>query len=90
MEQTVQIQSTFAALFDPEVARALADRAAHWNLPRTVCRPLDRYVGARVNAATAAYDAEVEHAEVELAALPEEEIIEAIHATPTEDDDADF
>ena len=85
MEQTVQIQSTFAALFDPEVARAVADRAAHWNLPRTVCRPLDRYVGARVNAATAAYDAEVE-----LSALPEEEVVEEICTTPAEEDDADF
>ena len=46
---TIQ-QSSFAALFDPAVARAAAQRAAQWNLPRHTCRPLDRYTGARVSA----------------------------------------
>ncbi len=67
---TVQTYS-FAALFDPEVARAAAARGAQWNLPRQMCRPLDRYVGPRVNADLAAFDAEVE-----LSPLAEEELDE--------------
>ena len=65
MEQIVQIQSSYAALFDPEVARALVERAAKWNLPRNVCHPLDRYTGAKVNPALAAFDAEVDETIVE-------------------------
>lgn len=65
MEQTVQMQSSFAALFDPEVARALVERAAKWNLPRYICHPLDRYTGAKVNPALAAFDAEVDETLVE-------------------------
>jgi hypothetical protein len=71
MEQATIQTSSFAALFDPAVARAVAARAARWDLPRQVCRPLDRYVGPRVNADLAAFDAEVE-----LAPLAEEELDE--------------
>ena len=65
----VQSSSSFAMLFDPAVALAAAERAAHWDLPRHICRPLDRYHGSRVNSALAAYDAAVD-----LAPLPEEEL----------------
>ena len=68
--QTTQTYS-FAALFDPAVARAAAARGAQWKLPRQMCRPLDRYVGPRVSAALAAFDAEVE-----LSPLAEEELDE--------------
>ena len=68
--QTTQTFS-FAALFDPAVARAAAARGAQWNLPRQTCRPLDRYVGPRVTSALAAFDAEIE-----LSPLVEEEVDE--------------
>jgi len=66
---TLQQPASFAMLFDPALALAAAERAAQWNLPRHVCRPLDRYVGPRVNSDQAAFDAAVE-----LAPLAEEEL----------------
>jgi hypothetical protein len=71
MEHATTQTYSFAALFDPEVARAAAARGAQWNLPRQMCRPLDRYVGPRVNADLAAFDAEVE-----LAPLADEDLDE--------------
>ncbi len=64
MKHAIPQQSSFAALFDPEVARAVAERAAHWKLPRHVCRPLDHYAGTTVSADLAAYDAAVERGPV--------------------------
>ena len=81
---------SFAALFDPAVARAAAARGAQWKLPRQMCRPLDRYVGPRVSADLAAFDAEVE-----LAPLADEEFdaettsIDASASRDTDFDDAD-
>ena len=69
MEHTTTQTYSFAALFDPAVARAAAACGAQWNLPRQMCRPLDRYVGRRVSADLAAFDAEVD-----LAPLAEEEL----------------
>ena len=69
MKRTTRRQSSYATLFDPVVARAVAARAAQLNLPRRECHPLDRYPGRRVAADLAAYDAEVE-----LTATPEEVI----------------
>jgi len=69
MRHAMPKQSSYAALFDPVVARAAAARAAQWTLPRHECHPLDHYAGRRVNADLAAYDEEVE-----LAALPADEI----------------
>lgn len=56
--------ASFAMLFDPALAREAAERAAQWNLPRRVCRPLDRYVGPHTNSELAAFDTEVECAPV--------------------------
>ena len=64
MRQTAPQHLSYATLFDPAVARAAVERAAQWDLPRHVCRPLDHYVGARVSADVAAYDATVELAPV--------------------------
>jgi hypothetical protein len=64
MKTATSTQSSYAALFDPMVARAAAARAAQWNLPRQVCHPLDRYTGKRVTADLAAFDAAVELAPV--------------------------
>lgn len=72
METVTIQQSSFAALFDPAVARAAAQRAAQWNLPRHTCRPLDRYTGARVSADLATYDAEVDDISTLEDDLPEE------------------
>ena len=69
MKNAAPVQSSFAMLFDPAVALAAAERAAHWDLPRHLCRPLDHYRGARVNSDLAAYDAAVE-----LAPLSDEEM----------------
>lgn len=76
MKHTQPRQSSFAMLFDPALALAAANRAAQWDLPRRVCRPLDRHVGSRASANSAAYDAEVE-----LSAIPEEEMLDEPHST---------
>ena len=64
MKQSISLQSSYAALFDPAIAREVAARAARWNLPRHECHPLDRYTGKRVAAELAAYDDAVESAPV--------------------------
>jgi len=71
MKHATLQQASFAMLFDPALAQAAAERAAQWNLPRRMCRPLDRYAGRRVNADLAAFDAAVD-----LAPVPEEEMLE--------------
>lgn len=71
MKHTMPAQSSFAILFDPAVARAAAERAAQWNLPRHMCHPLDRYSGSRVSTDLATFDAAVD-----LAPVPEEEMRE--------------
>ena len=76
MEHATTQTYSFAALFDPEVARAAAARGAQWNLPRQMCRPLDRYVCPRVNADLAAFDAEVE-----LSPLGEDELEEEVNSS---------
>lgn len=92
MKQAMPVQSSFAMLFDPALARAAAEHAAKWDLPRYICRPLDQYRGSRVNSALAAYDAEVE-----LAPVSEEEIHEVLmsavssaHRAAEAEGDADF
>lgn len=72
MKQAATVHSSYAALFDPAVAREVAARAAQWNLPRREIHPLDRYPGRRIASELARYDAEVE-----LAPVPEEEIAQA-------------
>ncbi len=74
MKHTMPKQSSYATLFDPVVARAVAKKAAQLNLPRRLCHPLDRYPGRRVAADLAAYDAQVE-----LAPVPEEDMPEDPH-----------
>jgi len=51
---------SFAMLIDPQTVHAAAQRAAQWDLPRRICRPLDRRTALPVNADVAAYDAAVE------------------------------
>jgi len=60
MKQAVPLHSSYAALFDPAVALAAAQRATQWDLPRHICHPLDRYHGQRVNPDLAAFDAAVD------------------------------
>ena len=71
MKQATLQQFSFAMLFDPALALAAAERAAQWNLPRRMCRPLDHYVGPLVNTDLATFDAAVD-----LAPLPEDEMLE--------------
>jgi hypothetical protein len=73
MKNASSKHSSYAALFDPSIARAAAQRAAQWNLPRHTCHPLDRYAGRRVAADLAAFDAEVD-----LAPVAAEEPVEAV------------
>ena len=88
MKNTQSKVFSYETLFDPVVARAVAARAAQWDLPRHECHPLDRYPGRRVAADLAAYDEQVE-----LAPVPEEDdpqelkCEEPVHETG---DDADF
>ena len=72
MKQATVRQSTYATLFDVNVAREVAARAAQLNLPRREIHPLDRYPGRRVAADLAAYDAEVELAPAAEEELPED------------------
>jgi hypothetical protein len=95
MKHATTLQSSFATLFDPAIARAVAERAAQWDLPRHTCRPLDRYFGARVGSDLAAYDDAVD-----AAPLSAEEMHEEVLGAASEDsgfdhnvdfeDDADF
>ena len=86
MNHTLSQPFSYAMLFDPAVALAAAQRAAQWDLPRHICRPLDHYTGPRVSAALAAYDAAVESAPV-----PEEEnLAQPRSATASIELDADF
>jgi hypothetical protein len=62
MEQTAIPQYSFAMLLDPAVVVAAAERASKWDLPRRICRPLDRRTAMPVNPDVAAYDATVEDA----------------------------
>ena len=80
MTQENTLQSSFAALFDPAVARAVVERAAKWDLPRHICHPLDRPFGTRANAALAAYDAAVDCAPVSADELIEEDFAEPVVA----------
>lgn len=60
MNQLTSAPLSFALLWDPASVIAAAERAAKWNLPRRVCRPLDRRMAIQVNAEVAAFDAQVE------------------------------
>ena len=89
MKHAVSPQSSYAALFDPEVARAVAQRAAHWKLPRHVCRPLDHHAGTSVSADLAAYDAAVDNGPVTEEELGEDPVAEANSSAGFIDDNGD-
>lgn len=82
MKQAVPLHSSYAALFDPAVALAAAQRAAQWDLPRHICHPLDHYHGRRVNLDLAAFDAEVDSAPVS-----EEELVGESQSASSSGDD---
>jgi hypothetical protein len=65
MNDTSSAPFSFALLVDPASIQAVVERAAQWNLPRRICRPLDRRAAPQGNAEVAAYDAAVDLAEVE-------------------------
>lgn len=74
MNQSMHAPLSFAQLIDPSSVMAAVERAEKWDLPRRICRPLDRRTAMLVNAEVAAYDASVEETtlledEVELTAL---------------------
>jgi hypothetical protein len=89
MTHEITQQFSFAAMFDPAVARAAVERAAQWNLPRHICHPLDRPFGGRANAALAAYDAEVDCAPISDEDLIEEDFAEPVVAAAGNDDELD-
>jgi hypothetical protein len=78
--------SSYAALFDPMVAREAAARAAQWNLPRHECHPLDHYAGRRVNSALAAYDEAVDMAPVAADEIAEEVERDSVGVAEVADD----
>jgi hypothetical protein len=61
MEQSPQY--SFDLLVDPAAVLAAAERAAKWDLPRRICRPLDRRHIAPVSTEVADFDADVEGAD---------------------------
>ncbi len=64
MKDTISRQSSFAILFEPAVARAVAERAAQWDIPRRMCHPLDHHSGSQVSPDVATYDAAIDLAPV--------------------------
>lgn len=60
MNQSMTAPLSFAQLIDPASVMAAVERADKWDLPRRICRPLDRRAAMLVNAEVAAYDASVE------------------------------
>jgi hypothetical protein len=91
MKHALSRQSTFATLFDPEVARAVAERATHWNLPRHMCHPLERHVTTTVSADLAAYDAAVDRGPAVEEELPGVSLYagESQASAPDEESDAE-
>ena len=79
--------SSYAALFDPMVAREAAARAAQWNLPRHVCHPLDHYAGRRVSPDLAAYDEAVELAPVAADEIADEPVRDSVGVSESDADD---
>jgi len=78
MEETFALAQRWALLVDPAAAQSVFERIAKLELPRRVCRPLDRRREQIENAALAQFDAEIE-AEIEAEeasdpALPEIEL----------------
>lgn len=73
MKDAAPMQSSFAMLFNPELVRAVVERVAKLDLPRHICRPLDRD-GSRVDADLAAYDERAELAPLTGAAANAENI----------------
>ena len=68
MDETMPLHSSYAALFDPTIALALAARAAQWNLPRHLHR-WDGQHGRSASPDVVAFDAAVD-----LAPIPDEEM----------------
>ena len=89
MRNAMPKQSSYAALFDPMVAREAAARAAQWNLPRHECHPLDHYAGRRVNSTLAAYDEAVDMAPVAADEIAEEVERDCVGVAEVADD-SDF
>ena len=69
MQYHLNLPNRFALILDPDTIESVVKRAEMLNLPRRECHPLDRYNGRRANADLAKYDAEVE-----AAAMAEEEL----------------
>jgi len=77
MEQTVAPAQGWALLLDPAAAQSVIEHISKLNLPRRICRPLDRRREQIENAELARYDAEVEAA-VEAEAAADQEFAEMI------------
>ena len=60
MNQSLPPILSFAMLFNPATALAASKRVVQWDLPRHICRPLDRCGITLVSADLAAYDAAAE------------------------------
>lgn len=60
MNTTMSTPLSLGLLIDPAAALAAAARIAQSDLPRRICRPLDRRMAVPVSAEVAAYDADVD------------------------------
>ena len=62
MEQTQVLASRWALLVDPAAAHSVIERMSKLELPRRVCRPLDRGGKPQKNAELERFDADIEAA----------------------------
>jgi hypothetical protein len=92
MEQTLALAPRWALLVDPAAAQSVIERMSKLELPRRVCRPLDRGNEKKIgNAEREQFDAAIEaaaDADVE-SDLDWDEIEAANDAESTDDEDWD-
>ena len=60
MEHVPAVGESWTLLLDPAAAQSLIERVAKLNLPRRVCRPLDRKPEQVINADLAHFDDAIE------------------------------
>jgi len=60
MEHVPAVCESWTLLLDPAATQSLIERVSKLNLPRRVCRPLDRKHGQGINADLARFDDAIE------------------------------
>jgi len=60
MEHAPAVTQPWTLLLDPAAAQSMVERVAKLNLPRRICRPLDRRRQPIMNAELARFDSAIE------------------------------